>query len=57
MATCRIVIEMEIEGEYEDAYAVIDALLDNGIPQDEINNHENEDAGPLKVLSASVKPG
>lgn len=53
---CKVVIELVIEGKYDDAYTVIDQLLDEGIPQDAINNHEMEDAGPLKVVSALVKP-
>jgi len=54
---CKVIIEMEIEGELADALAVVDQLLDEGIPQDEINKHELEDVGPLEVLNATVRPG
>lgn len=51
--TTKIVIELEIEGKPEDAFHVVDTMLDNGCPQDNINEHENEDAGPLHVISAT----
>jgi hypothetical protein len=51
----KLVIEMEIEGDPQDAFDVVNAMLDNGDPQDTINNHENEEAGPLHVVSAVVK--
>lgn len=50
MATVLIVLE--IEGSQSDAFAVVDALLDTGFLQDAINDHEVEDAGPLRVTSA-----
>jgi hypothetical protein len=52
MATTKILIELEIEGDPQDAYHVVDAMLDNGCPQDDINDHEHDDAGPLRVKSA-----
>lgn len=51
----RVVICLDIDGTDEDALAVVDALLDNGVPQDAINDHEVEDCGPLHVRSAIVR--
>jgi hypothetical protein len=48
----RIAIVLEVEGDPDDAMTVIDAMLDNGDPQDTINEHDNDDAGPLNVTSA-----
>lgn len=48
-------IRLEIEGDPSDAFEVVDMLLDNGVPQDQINDHEHEDCGPLHVISAVVR--
>ena len=51
----KMIIELEIEGLEADATSVIDELLDSGLLQDAINDHEF-DAGPLLVKSALVRP-
>lgn len=48
----RIIICLDIEGSPDDAFAVVDALLDEGVPQHYINHHEREECGPLRVRSA-----
>jgi hypothetical protein len=48
-----IVIELEIDGDEQDAADVVDRVLDTGILQDAINDHEF-DAGPVRVTSAVV---
>ncbi len=52
MATTKIVIELEIEGDPRDAYHVVDRLLDAGFFQDAVNDHDVEDTGVLHVKSA-----
>lgn len=49
----KITIELEIEGDAVDAYHVVNEILDIGMLQDAINEHE-ADAGPLRVTSATV---
>lgn len=51
----KLYIILEIEGTAEDAFSVVDSLLDNGVPQDAINAHDVEGAGPLRVKSAVVR--
>lgn len=51
----KLYIVLEVEGKIDDAYHVIDTLLDNGVPQDSINGHGVEGAGPLRVKSAVVR--
>lgn len=51
----HVAIYLTIEGKLQDALEVVDALLDNGVPQDSINEHEVEGAGPLHVKSAIVR--
>lgn len=53
--TTKILIELEIEGDPQDAFNVVDTMLDNGDPQDGINTHEFPDAGPLRVKQASCR--
>jgi len=53
----KVIIELEIEGDLQDALDVVDALLENGVPQDEINDHEYPDRGPLHVTSATCRAG
>ena len=48
----KVIIELEIKGDAEDALTVVENLLDNGVPQDSINDHDCEDAGELKVKNA-----
>jgi hypothetical protein len=50
----KILIELEIEEQTPgDARFVVDAILDSGVLQDEIHEHDS-DAGPLCVVSAVV---
>lgn len=51
----RLAIYLEIEGTDEDAFEVVDMLLDNGVPQDSINDHQHSDCGPLHVKTAIVR--
>lgn len=51
----KLVIELEIAGDAADALVVIDDLLDNGVIQDPINNHDHDDARQLKVVSATCR--
>jgi len=50
----RVAIILSIEGKDEDALDVINTLLDNGVVQDPINEHDCE-AGPLHVRVAVVR--
>lgn len=50
----RLIVELEIEGDEKNAYAVVDDILDGGVFQDAINDHDG-DAGPLRVKSAVVR--
>jgi hypothetical protein len=47
----RVVIVLEIEGKPNDAFYVVDALLDTGWLQTNIEEHEF-DAGELRVTRA-----
>ena len=51
--TTRIVIELDIEGHPDDAEAIVNNMLDAGAFQDPINRHEEDDYGPLHVISAT----
>jgi hypothetical protein len=52
-ATTTVWLKLEIEAaDSDDAYAVVDELLDQGILQDLINSHEMEGYGKLLVTSA-----
>lgn len=51
----KIIVELEIDGDPADAYHVVDSLLDGGVFQDAINEHDF-DAGELRVTRATVKP-
>lgn len=48
----EIQISLVIDGEADDAQTVVESLLDNGVLQDAINEHDNDDVGELRVLSA-----
>ena len=48
-------IELEIDGDPNDAYTVIENLLDAGRIQRLINSHNHADAGKLRVTSAVLK--
>jgi len=37
MSSCRVVIELKLQGTEDDAFRVIDNLLDAGVIQDAIN--------------------
>lgn len=50
------VIRLTIEGDPDDAQRVLDDLLDAGVFQDPINDHDCDEAGPLHVLSAIARP-
>ena len=50
-----LTIELLIDGDSDDAYHVVDGLLDNGHVQDAINDHDFDDCGPLRVVSAVVR--
>ena len=52
--TTRILIELVIQGETQDAFDVAERLLDNGQLQNLFNDEETADAGPLRVKSALV---
>ena len=52
--TTRVAITLELVGSADDAVTVIGKLLDGGLLQEAINEHEYE-AGHLRVLSASVR--
>lgn len=52
--TTRVAIVLELVGGADDATTVIDKLLDTGLLQDAINDHEYE-AGHLRVLSATSR--
>jgi hypothetical protein len=47
-----IIIELKIRGTREDAFTVVDEVIDCGTLQDAINGHDVADAGKLRVLSA-----
>jgi len=48
----KVTIELEIEGYTTDAGYVVDQILDAGVLQDAISEHEY-DAGPLRVTQAT----
>lgn len=57
----KLIIELEIDvddgemaDDVADSYDVVDDILDDGILQDAINNHES-DAPSMTVVSAIVK--
>jgi hypothetical protein len=51
----RVIVELTIEGDEENAVYVVDALLDVGLLQDAINDHDL-DAGPMRVTCALAWP-
>lgn len=51
----RLRIDLEVEGDEQDALHVVDTLLDAGFFQDAINEHDVEDAGELRVKSIVVR--
>lgn len=51
----KILVELEIEGDVENACYVVEQVLDEGLFQESINGHPY-DAGPLKVTSAMCRP-
>lgn len=50
--TAVIAIRLEIEGDADGALEIVDGVLDYGSLQDRINDHDNDDVGPLHVISA-----
>jgi len=48
----RVVIELELEGTEDDAFRVIDNLLDAGVVQDAINEAAGDLGLALVVMSA-----
>jgi len=55
MKTTKIIIELEIEGNPEQAFATVDGLLDAGTLQDAIYEAEDYGNGRLAVTSAIVR--
>ena len=51
----KVIIELDVEGTEEDAAYVVGEILDSGVLQDSINDHEY-DAGGLRVKSAVCRP-
>ncbi len=56
MAPTTLVITLVIEGNEDDTLQGVDDLLDAGLLQDAINDHDS-DAGPLRVLTALCRLG
>lgn len=52
MSRSRVVIELELEGAEDDAFRVIDNLLDAGVVQDAINETATDLGLALVVRSA-----
>ena len=50
----KIIIELEIEGNTDHAYDVVDRILDQGVLQDAIHEYCGHDR-PLKVTSAYLQ--
>ena len=53
MSRSRVVIELELEGTEDDAFRVIDNLLDEGVVQDAINEAA-ADLGLALVVKSAV---
>jgi hypothetical protein len=51
----KIIIELEIEGNTEDALQAVKLALDGGVLQDEINDYDTDGRLPLEVTSATSK--
>ena len=51
--TCRVVIELKMRGTEEDAFRVIDSLLDAGVVQDAIHEAAT-DLGLALVVESAV---
>lgn len=52
MGLVKLVVELEIEAEdASDAYELVNDVLDNGVFQEAINDHDSESCGPLHVTS------
>ncbi len=54
MSRTTLILELEIDGDPQDAVDVLEFLLDQGAIQAQINEHDMADAGPLVVVSAVV---
>ncbi len=52
MRSCRVVIEQKLQGTEDDAFRVIDNLLDAGVIQDAINEAATDLGLTLVVKSA-----
>ena len=52
MRSCRVVIELKLQGTEDDAFRVIDNLLDAGVIQDAINDAATDLGLALVVQSA-----
>lgn len=50
----RVIIELEVDGDLDDATYVIDEILESGLLQDAIADHDF-DAGDVNVTSALVR--
>jgi hypothetical protein len=53
VSSCRVVIELKLKGTEEDAFRVIDNLLDEGVVQDAINEAAT-DLGLAVVVESAV---
>jgi hypothetical protein len=51
----RVIVELTIEEDEENAVYVVDALLDVGLLQDGIKDHDLH-AGPMRVACALARP-
>lgn len=51
----KIIIELEIEGDVDDAFHVVDKVLDAGVFQDAINEYEH--GGDSVVVTSAVSRG
>jgi hypothetical protein len=49
-----VLLSLIIDGTASDATEVIERLLDNGVFQDPINQHDLDGCGSLHVVSASI---
>jgi len=48
----KIIVVLEVAGSPDDAMTAVDQALDEGVLQDFLNDHDIEDVGPVRVLSA-----
>jgi len=51
-----IYLDVESDGTVEDVLLALDTMLDNGCPQDDLNEHEYEDLPAMHVKDAIARP-